>query len=105
MTDQPGESKPAIEFATPDPDDSDGYTPTWAAFGPIGLLFGAFTIGLAIPGTWDEFVVGYSGRRGAGIVNLLEKIGYVPTIAVVGVIAAVALSIAATSLLRRRKEN
>lgn len=70
----------------------------------VALVFGAITIALAIPGIWDEYVVGYSSRRYRGLVNVIEAIGYWPII-LVGAAITVAAGISAVRSFTKHRPN
>lgn len=70
----------------------------------VALVFGAITIALAIPGIWDEYVVGYSSRRYRGLVNVIEAIGYWPII-LVGAAITVAAGISAVRSFTTHRPN
>lgn len=94
------EQRPAVEFAGDD--DADDSSNSWLTTGVVALVFGAITIALAIPGVWDEYIVGYSSRRFGGLVNIIEAIGYWPTILVLAAITVAAAIAAIRSFVKNR---
>jgi hypothetical protein len=96
------EQRPAVEFV--DDDDPDDSSSSWMTYAVVALVFGAITIALAIPGIWDEYVVGYSSRRYRGLVNVIEAIGYWP-IVLVGAAITVAAGISAVRSFTKHRPN
>jgi hypothetical protein len=96
------ENKPAVEFASGAEDKSE---PAWWVFGGIGLIAGGLAVVAALPGMWEDQIVGNTSRRGRAISSILESIGFVPTISILGGIAAICLIIAAISFLKWRRNE
>lgn len=97
------EQRPAVEFA--DDDDTDDSSRSWTTYGVVALVFGAITIALAIPGIWDEYIVGYSSRKYRGLVNIIEAIGYWPIMLVLAGITVAAASAAVVSFTKHRSNE
>lgn len=94
------EQRPAVEFAGND--DADDSSNSWMTTAVAALIFGALTIALAIPGVWEEYVVGYSSRRYRGLVNIIEAIGYWPIILVLAAITVAAAVAAIRGFVKNR---
>ena len=85
---QVSEDKPAVEFG--EQSDENDQSNSWMGLGIAALIFGAITVALAIPGNWEEYIVGNESRRYRGLVNIVEFIGYWPILIIVAAIAVVA---------------
>lgn len=82
------EDRSAVQFADQSQGDQGGTG--WWSLTAVALTFTAITIALALPGVWEEYIVGYESRRYGGIVNLIESIGYWPIVVTTGIIALAA---------------
>jgi hypothetical protein len=87
------------EHQPTDQDPDDGGT-SWWGLTVVTLTFTAITIALAMPGVWEEYVVGSESRRYRGVLNLLESIGYEPIILTTAGIALVSGIAGAASFLK-----
>lgn len=92
------ENKPAVEFTPQSEEDTS--EPTWWVLGGIGLITGGLAVVAAVPGFWEDQVVGNTSRRGRGLSEFLEFVGFVPTVSVLGGVAVICLLIAVVSFLR-----
>lgn len=98
------ENKPAVEFAPQKEDESTG-EPTWWVLGGIGLICGGLAVVAALPGMWEDQIVGNTSRRGRLLSEILEGIGFIPTISILGGISVLCLVIAAFSFVKWRREE
>jgi hypothetical protein len=102
--DKPRTPESGVEFGTEAEHDGDGM-PDYLVFGGVALFCGAIAGALAWPGTWDTQIVDYTGRRGAGLINLLESVGQVAVVAIFAAIATIALLLAIRDLRTTLKED
>ena len=94
--------RPAVEFIAPD--DSDAEPNRISPIVHVLIALGGFAAAglLAFTDFWDENIVGYTGRRRGGLVNLIESLGVVTWIGIALAIAALALTFAVINVRKDR---